>query len=202
MHSIIVLGPDRVGKSTLIRNTAKSLTDAGYSVATLHFREVQPHHHSPIDQYYEALGGGVNPGVQYLLLDRFVPDTLFYEERRANFPPIDYGMARTVESILLQLTGNEGRVDVAHLAPNWNEQISKRHREEIRGRYPGCSEYWTSICLERARTEHYLHTDFVSAYCTDGESLISPDHYHPYSGMPGEKQNIFDVFESIPLADT
>ena len=198
MKSIIVLGPDRVGKSTLIENTKKSLVDGGYEVACLHFREVQPHHHSPVEQFDEIQGfDGANLGdtraVDYLLIDRFVPDTLFYETYRSNFPQIDKSLARTVESRLIELSGKVSNIEVVHLAYQWSDEIASRHRAEILEKYPGCTEYWIDINLKRAQTEHEEYNRFVSEYFNLGGSLIPRENYLPVSLPPkGLAPTLFD----------
>lgn len=194
MKSIIVLGPDRVGKSTLIENTQKSLRDGGYKILCAHFREVQPKHHSPIDQYNHLFDAYPESEFDYLLIDRFVPDTLFYETYRANFPQIDRSLARTVESKLIELSGEVSNIDVIHLAYQWSDEIASRHRAEILEKYPGCTEYWIDINLKRAQTEHEEYNEFVSNYFTLGGSLIPRDNYLPISLPPnGFGPTLFDV---------
>jgi len=192
MKSIIVLGPDRVGKSTLIENTKKSLMDGGYEVLCLHFREVQPRHHSPIDQYNHLFDA--NPKTGYLLIDRFVPDTLFYETFRSNFPQIDKSLARMVESRLIQNSGGVSNIEVVHLDYQWSDEIASRHRAEILEKYPGCTEYWIDINLKRAQTEHEEYNRFVSEYFNLGGSLIPRGNYLPISFPPkGLAPTLFDV---------
>lgn len=195
MKSIIVLGPDRVGKSTLIENTKKSLLNGGYEVACLHFREVQPHHHSPIDQFNQTLGNFLQDmSPAYLLIDRFVPDTLFYETYRSNFPQIDKSLARTIESRLIELSGGVSNIEVVHLAYQWSEEIASRHRAEVQEKYLGCTEYWIDINLKKAQAEHEEYNEFVSDYFCLGESLIPNNNYLPISLPPsGFGPTLFDV---------
>ena len=49
---IAVLGPDRVGKSTLVENSYNVINEFA-NVEKLHFSGPQPHHNSPIEQYIE-----------------------------------------------------------------------------------------------------------------------------------------------------
>lgn len=195
--AIIVLGPDRVGKSTLIESTKKSLVKGGYEVSCLHFREVQPHHHSPIDQYYDAFGGNFNREngySDYFLIDRFVPDTLFYETHRANFPSIDPSLARTVESMLIDGCGGIENIQVMHVCTPWSSEISDRHRTEILEKYPNCTEYWVRINLEKAEAEHQNYNSFIQEYFTNGDSLI-PKHKYLccYQLILSKVSTVFDV---------
>ena len=164
-------------------------------VQRLHFREVRPCHHSPTDQYNMAIDffkKGELPG--YLLIDRFVPDTLFYETYRSNFPQIDRSLARTVESRLIELSGGVSNIEVVHLVYQWSDEISSRHRAEILEKYPGCTEYWIDINLKRAQAEHEEYNQFVSEYFNLGGSLIPRDNYLPISLPPsGFGPTLFDV---------
>ena len=195
MKSIVVLGPDRVGKSTLIENTKGSLESGGYRVQCLHFREVQPCHHSPMDQYNRAIDLlRENELPDYLLIDRFVPDTLFYETARSNFPLIDETLPQMVESRLIELSGGLSNISVVHLAYQWSDEISSRHRGEIMEKYPGCTEYWIYINLKRAQAEHDEYNDFVPEYFSLGGSLIPKDNYLPVSLPPRVlTPTLFDV---------
>lgn len=200
MDVIIFLGPDRVGKSTLISNTACHLKQAGYRVNTLHFSEVKPSHHSPIDQYINSMGEDFDTSVDYLLIDRFVPDTLFYEKNRANFPKIDESWAKTAESILLGKLPEGSRVYVVHLCMDWTEDIAKRHREEIELLYPDCTEYWIGINLEKRKTEHRMYDRFVSEYFRGEASITGLKEYRVVSRPFAYKRTVFDV-TNIPVKD-
>lgn len=203
MNAIIFLGPDRVGKSTLVKNTNRILLAGGYKTTMFHFREVQPCHHSPIDQYYKVFGPSFNSNaVDYCLIDRFVPDTLFYESHRANFPSIPTTLAHTIESLLIQHVGRTGSLSVVHVAPEWCEEIAQRHEEEIRSNYPGCTEYWVRINLERSKAEHIAYNKFVHEYYANDQSLIDyGDGYFPLAEFEFGDEPVFEFHPGIGVAN-
>lgn len=197
MQTVIVLGPDRVGKTTLIEASQALAESAGYSVSALHFREVQPHHHSPIGQFYEALGPGM-PRTDFCFVDRFVYDTAFYESQRQNFPPIPDSYLRSVESLIVGKSGSD--VSVLHLNMGWSGTIADRHRREIMSRWPAASEYWVGINLEKRRQEHIGYNEFVRSYFKRGGSILGKERYTAVDRVPAGA-TIFSLCD-LPVPDS
>ncbi len=159
MHTIIFLGPDRVGKTSLLNKTASNLKNAGYLVHALHFSGIRPEHNSPVEQFREKLTDIPLPASDYLLIDRFVSDTLFYEERRGQMPAINPICSQEPESILIDLSE---RVDVVILGRGWDQTMIDRHITELRANNPRASTYWINAQLELRMNEHngyYGHTE-------------------------------------------
>lgn len=165
MESVIVLGADRVGKSTTVGNSRKYLEEGGSSVVVCHFSGINPKHHSPVQQFVDTLTG-INNTVDYLLIDRFVSDTLFYEQYRYQFSPIPDYVTMEPESMLL---GMSSRVRVVLIEHEWDIAIRTRHEHEIRTQWPGCTDFWVRGQLEKRRLEHesyYEHTNHYLASTT------------------------------------
>lgn len=158
MESIIVLGADRVGKTTAINNSRIYLEKHRASVSICHFGVVSPKHHSPVEQFVDTLSG-IDNTVDFLILDRFVSDTLFYETYRYQLPPIPDYVAMEPESMLLQISADVRVVLIEH---DWNADMVFRHKQEILKQYPDCTEYWIKNQVEKRRIEHeayYKHTN-------------------------------------------
>lgn len=198
MQSIIVLGADRVGKSTTIKNTEKLLRDAGYRVKTMHFTGIQPHHHSPVEQFSSALEHGVDSReLDYLLIDRFISDTLFYEPYRYKMPKIPTSFAIEAESHLYALTQN---VKVAILTCDWSEKMQARHVTEILEKNPESSRYWIVNQVNKVRDEHEAYYKHTSEYFSDLTTIVQRHiHYIDMSNADPE----FSLVETgiIDLAD-
>jgi len=79
----VILGADRVGKSTFIENSYEFLIGST-TAAKLHFSGPQPHHNNPIDQYIEPLNAIGLDKVRYILCDRGFSEVCFYEKFRRN----------------------------------------------------------------------------------------------------------------------
>jgi hypothetical protein len=177
VESIIVLGADRVGKTNAIRNTREEIERAGLSVTLCHFSGVSPKDHSPVQQFVDTLST-INNTVDYLILDRFVSDTLFYEPYRYQLPPIPDYVAAEAESMLLEYSCDVRIVLIEH---DWNVDMVNRHEQEVRSLWPGCTGYWIRNQIEKRRLEHiayYEHTNRFLASTT----LINPYHIHRLPG--------------------
>lgn len=194
MHSIIFLGPDRVGKTSLIHNTAAFLrTSADFDVQTLHFTGVKPWHHSPVDQFRDVLTNIEAPGPEILLLDRFVSDTLYYEEARKQMPCIDPSCSQEPESLLLEISR---RVDVVILQQGWTQEMIDRHIYELRNTNPKATTYWINAQLElrlREHTDYYKHT----AEYFKSSSLLT--NIHNIHTIPNA--HLFTLCRAIPTPD-
>lgn len=177
MESIIVLGADRVGKTTAIRNTREKLERNGYTVTLCHFSSVSPKDHSPVQQFVDTLTG-ISTAVDYLILDRFVSDTLFYEPHRYQLPPIPDYVAAEAESMLLEMSSGVRVVLIEH---EWDGAMVVRHEQEVRSLYPGCTEYWLRNQIEKRRLEHIAYYEHTNRYLAT-TTLIRPYHIHRLPG--------------------
>lgn len=195
MRSIIFLGPDRVGKTSLIDVTAGFLQQsAGVQVQVEHFSGIKPHHHSPVEQFREKLEKIQSPGPHYLFLDRFVSDTLFYEEIRRQMPYIDPACSQEIESLLIEMSSS---IDVVILNQVWNQELIDRHVAELKQIDHRASTYWINAQLELRLNEHkeyYKHTDEFFK----NHSLIS-GNVHYVNPNPGD--NLFTLCHAIPAPD-
>lgn len=161
METIIVLGADRVGKTTAVRNTSEMLKGYGSVVTLAHFGAVSPKSHSPVQQFTDFIGTYDPNACDFLLFDRFVSDTLFYEPYRYQLPPIPNAYASEVESMLIE---SSERIDVVLINHAWNEDMVKRHTEEIVARDPGCTGYWVHAQLQKLKAEHDAYYEFTTNY--------------------------------------
>jgi len=177
MDSVIVLGADRVGKTTAIGNTRKHLESQGYSVALVHFGGVSPTDHSPVQQFTDTLMG-INNTVDYLILDRFVSDTLFYEPYRYQLPPIPKYVAHEPESMLLEMSERVSMVIIEH---EWNSLIKERHEEEVRQLHPNYTSYWLAQQVQKRRIEHEKYYEHIEAYIRKTTLISREDIYR----LPG-----------------
>ena len=178
METIIVLGADRVGKTTMIRNTKKLLESFGSSVLVAHFSGIDPSHHSPIQQFTDSLSDVNSNGIDFLILDRFVSDTLFYEPYRAKMPPIPHEYSYEVESLLLSCSS---RLDLVLIEHEWNSDIENRHREEIIEQYPKASHYWVHSQVKKREIEHREYYKFTKEYLRSG-TIIPQENIHTMDG--------------------
>lgn len=169
MKIVVVLGADRVGKTTAIENTARTLEAGGLSVRVSHFSEIKPYHHSPIQQFDHEINN-YDPETDVVIMDRFVSDTLFYESYRSQMPPIPSEFALTIESKLLVLA--EDGVKVVLIEHNWDNRLILRHSEEIRNSCEmGCTDYWLAKQLEKRRLEHLAYYEHTRKYLST-QSLL------------------------------
>lgn len=194
MHSIIVLGADRVGKTTMVNNTSAFLrNNADYDVQVMHFSEIKPWHHSPVDQFREALTNIEAPGPDILLIDRFVSDTLFYEETRRQMPGIDPACSQEPESLLLEISN---RVDVVILQQGWTQELIDRHIYELRSTNPRATTYWINAQLELRMKEHQNYYKHTAEYFKTNSLLTNTHNIHTISDA-----HLFTLCPAIPVPD-
>lgn len=190
MNTVIVLGADRVGKSTLIKNTETLLDKSNHlSYKTLHFSEVKPYHNSPIEQFMDRLSQiKVMGKPDILLCDRFSSDTIFYEEHRHQTGAHDVELSRVVESVYM---GESEHVSVIFLRPSWSSELEARHREEL---MPG-SAWWVSRILEKRKQEHKNYNSFTNAYL-DNQTLIDRSNIIRVGG-DRDYTTVFDLLPNL-----
>jgi hypothetical protein len=145
-----VIGPDRVGKSTLINEMVHNL-ETEYGVANLHFSGPLRGDLTPIDQYLVPLQSYYPyNNVDFFILDRGPQEVLFYEKSRraANIPGYYY---HVMEDVMLKL----GQPFVVLVEQSW-DAVKPRHEEELAGPNPG-----EPFTLEERRREHESYYDFM-----------------------------------------
>lgn len=178
MESIIVLGADRVGKTTITGNTFRLLQGYGLNPLIAHFGAVSHRSHSPMQQFTDFVRGVDTVNTDYLLFDRFASDTLFYEPYRYQLPPIPTHCAREAESVLIDASN---RVDVVLIRHPWNEGMVQRHCEEIAELWPDCSAYWLDAQVRKRKLEHEMYYEHTERYLRD-ETLIPSSSIHYVDG--------------------
>jgi hypothetical protein len=194
MESVIVLGADRVGKTTAIRNSREYLEGRGNSVTVCHFSGVSPKHHSPVQQFTDTLDEIDNALTDYLIMDRFVPDTLFYEPYRYQLPPVPKYIAHEPESMLLEMSERVSMVIIEH---EWNMLIRERHEEEVRQLHPDCTGYWLAQQVQKRRIEHEKYYEHLEAYVRK-TTLICKDDIYRLPGHLFQSEICLDV-PGIPV---
>lgn len=195
MESIVVLGADRVGKTTVTGNTFRLLQGYGLNPLLAHFGAVSHKAHSPTQQFTDFVRGVDTIGTDYLLFDRFVSDTLFYEPYRYQLPPIPVHCAREAESVLIEASD---RVDVVVIRHPWDESMAQRHRQEISELWPGCSAYWLDAQLRKRKLEHEMYYEFTERYLRD-DTLIPASHIHYVDGDLYDDDYDLSYIDSLEL---
>jgi hypothetical protein len=141
-----------------------------------------------MDQFRDALNS-VYETNEYLLIDRFVSDTPFYESRRGQMPPIDPSCTLEIESLLFDKSPNP---DFFLIDLCW-EDVYDRHVKELVDKYPESSHYWRESQLlirKKEHQEYYYHThkhfeergisSFLRVLSPHGESEEGVFSYFPW----------------------
>lgn len=195
MESIIVLGADRVGKTTVVGNTFRLLQGYGLNPLLAHFGPVNHKDHSPMQQFVDFIRGVDSIGTDYLLFDRFVSDTLFYEPYRYQLPSIPTHCARETESVLIEASD---RVDIVLIRHPWNEDIEQRHRQEVSELWPGCSAYWLDAQVRKRKLEHEMYYEHTEKYLLT-ETLIPKSRIHYVDGDLYDSDYDLGYIDSLEL---
>jgi len=145
-----IIGPDRVGKSTLIEQM-QALTEVEYSTKTMHFTGPQRGHLTPIDQYLDPLRAIYPSQIpEFLIWDRGPQEVLFYEQyRRAAFIPGYY--CHVMEDVMQKIA----QTFIVLVEQSW-DVVKPRHESELA--QEGHGEPYT---LEERRREHEDYYDFM-----------------------------------------
>lgn len=148
--NMLFLGPDRVGKTTLIREVAKLMAE-NHSVIDLHFSGPGPGDVNPIMQYLVPLQESKKKNPNYILFDRGPQETLFYEliRRKTEIPRCYYNV---MEHTLNQV----GTTYVFLLYREWDKMMVKLHEEEL-----SLNENIEPLTLEGRRFEHVSYYPFM-----------------------------------------
>jgi hypothetical protein len=166
-----VVGADRVGKSTIIKELKNELLK-NYSekeIAIAHFSGPGPEDNSPIDQYTRVLDKITTPVV---ICDRFGSEVCFYEEFRRRFTiPEDF--AHSIESYAVSWSK---RFALLYVTAEW-QTVRPRHEQEILAENSECTIFYKNLLLKGREMEHYKYQDYMGSYLTKRTSLDSRDIY-------------------------
>lgn len=154
----MVLGPDRVGKSTLVKKIDISLQGRGASTACLHFSGPKPWHKTPIDQYILPIES-VPPTTDWIICDRGGCEVCFYEKFRRGVS-IDISWALKFEDYV---SSHFKTYKTLLLKRDW-EWSEPKHLEEILLLNPNCSDSFIRQELSQRFKEHHSYYKYMSRY--------------------------------------
>jgi hypothetical protein len=157
--TVVLLGADRVGKSTIVTNTIKKLEKDGFGAKALHFSGPQPHHSSPIQQYIEPFDSVLETMPEFVLCDRGFSEVCFYDKFRRHIS-ISHEWAQAAESYFLERSSN---VKVFLLEREW-EWSQPHHLIEVREEYPNATAWWIKNKMKAREAEHYAYYDYMHNY--------------------------------------
>lgn len=170
-HIVTVLGPDRVGKSTLIDRIQQCAIASGKFnfVEKLHFSGPKPYHNDPIQQYIHPFNECLKRIEQskndifdnLILCDRGFSEVCFYENFRRNIDISDE-WAMSAESYFEK---NCIDIEVFLIMRDWN-WCKPHHEQEILQEYSngGISLWHMNNLLEVRKKEHYAYYDYMNNY--------------------------------------
>lgn len=191
MKTVVVLGADRVGKTSLIERSMETTVSRGKTPYRLHFSGILPHHNSPIDQFLDplSLGGLQDLDIDVLFCDRFSPDMIFYERyrRQTGGHPVEY--SHVVESTYMSKSES---LHVILLNPQWNGTMEQRHRDELVSDYPRASEWWIRQMISQRKQEHTEYYQFIVNYLFH-TSLFKPDQISLFPDGLENTTHLIDV---------
>lgn len=172
--TIVVLGADRVGKSTIIENTYKDLVAKDICIRKLHFSGPQPHHHSPIQQYLDPFQSALAEKAQVVLCDRGFSEVCFYGKFRRHIE-ISEEWANSAESFFSAYS-SDLKVFIVEREWDWSLPF---HISEINDLYPNCSNYFLDMQLKIREKEHKEYYEYMEDYLSNRSllpqtTIISP----------------------------
>lgn len=163
---IAVLGPDRVGKSTLVENSYNVINEFA-NVEKLHFSGPQPHHNSPIEQYIEPLNKvTTRDTAEYILCDRGFSEVCFYEKFRRNII-ISPEWAVAAESYFFAVSKS---IDILVVERSW-EWAKENHIKEINELFPDATPYYKRNQLLVREEEHKQYYAYMKNYLENISTL-------------------------------
>lgn len=166
-RTIVVLGADRVGKSTIVKNTQEELVSRDVCVRTLHFSGPQPHHHTPIQQYLDPFQSALEEKAQVVICDRGFSEVCFYEKFRRHIE-ISEEWANSAESYF---SAYSETIKVFLVERTWEWSLPF-HIIELNTLYPGCSDYYLEMQLKAREKEHEEYYSYMKDYLRN-RSLLS-----------------------------
>lgn len=165
--TIVVLGADRVGKSTIVANTEKDLIARDICVKTLHFSGPKPDHHTPIQQYIDPFCKALEDQAQVVICDRGFSEVCFYERFRRRID-ISEEWANSAESFFAAYSSD---IKVYLIERDWEWSLPF-HIIEISSMYPDCSDYFMKMNLQARKKEHEEYYSYMKDYLKNN-SLLS-----------------------------
>lgn len=156
---IVILGADRVGKSTIVSNTYKQFTDNDIDAAVLHFSGPQPHHNSPIEQYLKPLESVLDTMSEVVICDRGFSEVCFYDKFRRHVD-ISEEWAFSAESYF---ASQATKVHVFLIKRPW-EWSKPHHIIEIKEQYPNATPYFIRNQLLMREAEHHAYYEYMEDY--------------------------------------
>ena len=166
-RTIVVLGADRVGKSTIVKNTQNDLVSRNICVRTLHFSGPQSHHHTPIQQYLDPFQSALEEKAQVVICDRGFSEVCFYEKFRRHID-ISEEWANSAESYF---SAYSYTMKVFLIERTWEWSLPF-HIIELNTLYPGCSDYYLEMQLKAREKEHHEYYSYMKDYLKN-RSLLS-----------------------------
>lgn len=157
--TVVLLGADRVGKSTIVTNTVKKLEKDGYDAKALHFSGPQPYHSSPIQQYIEPFDLARDEMAQVIVCDRGFSEVCFYDKFRRHVD-ISHEWAQSAESYFLEKSLH---VLVFLVKRRW-EWSQPHHVKEVLDLHPDATAWFVKNQLEMRKAEHYAYYEYMEDY--------------------------------------
>ena len=175
---LVILGADRVGKSTMISDLKNSLLGGGIEglnqISTLHFSGPKPHHDSPIQQYTYPLDLAINnPSPNVILCDRGFSEVCFYEKYRRGVN-ISEEWAWAAESYF---ASRASKIRVFMIKRDW-EWSKPFHIQELNNEYPDCTKYFLNSKLKAREAEHHAYYKYMEDYLKNRSLLPSTIFNH------------------------
>jgi GTPase SAR1 family protein len=185
--TVVLLGADRVGKSTIVNNTIKKLEMDGYDVMSLHFSGPQPHHSSPIQQYIEPFDMAREAYPQVIVCDRGFAEVAFYDKFRRHID-ISHEWAQSAESYFLEKS-LDVRVYIVKRDWEWSQP---HHVTEILEQNPDATAWWVKNQLAMRRREHEAYYDYMFQYLNN-YSLLP----HTVLESPSKDHDVSDCTSAV-----
>jgi len=164
--TVVLLGADRVGKSTIIENTAERFKRKGIDFLSLHFDGPKPYHSSPIEQYTIPFDLAIDSMPEFILCDRGFSEVCFYDEFRRHIS-ISHEWAQVAESYFLEKSRN---VKVFLLERDW-DWAQPHHFEEVKKEEPNATAWWIKNRMKAREAEHYAYYDYMHNYLNNHSLL-------------------------------
>lgn len=176
--TIVLLGPDRVGKSTIVSNTANELRKKGKKVAELHFSGMKPDHHTPIQQYIDPFNQTLKNQDEVVICDRGFSEVCFYDKFRRNIE-ISEEWAQSAESYFSS-SSSSLHVFLVKRDWEWSKPLHIEELELLNSGRTGISKFAMGLQLELRRREHEAYYAYMEEYLANRSLLrcvrvISPE---------------------------
>jgi hypothetical protein len=183
----VLLGADRVGKSTIIQNTLERIQRRNLDATALHFAGPKPFHSTPIDQYIEPFDQALESMPEFVLCDRGFSEVCFYDKFRRHID-ISYEWAQAAESYFME---KSSVIKVFLVERDW-EWSEPHHIAEVKEQYPDATAWWIKNQVNARKAEHYAYYDYMHNYL---------EHYSllPYTVLRDTDIdfNLFDQLVSV-----